>query len=276
LVQKLPLGIAAALLLAFVALSATPARKVDAQDANVVVKAGGGETGYAVNAFLPGSVTIMEGQSVTWTIPWYEPHSIVFVPEGAPLPTEASPPGTEWPNDDPGYAYSTLLFGDPANPPSFGPIVFPEAGDYTYFCEIHPLMTGTVHVVASGDVDTQAEIDARAETEYAARLASINQVAADLGAVGADRPGAMDQPPELVVGGVNVPRRRTAVLPLPNVCRRHRERVTSIGTYRHLHRASGRKATCSQSADGRDVRRHRVHPQRHLDDGTRARRVHQL
>ncbi|HSE44940.1 MAG TPA: plastocyanin/azurin family copper-binding protein [Gemmatimonadales bacterium] len=185
MVQKLPLGIAAALLLAFVALSATPARNVDAQDANVVVQAGGGETGYAVNAFLPGSITIEAGSSVTWEFPWLEPHIVAFLPEGAPEPEgepAVSPPGTEWPNDD-GYVYSGLIFGDPATPPTFGPIVFPEAGTYQYFCPIHPGMTATVTVVAAGgEADTQADIDARGEAEYASRIADIKAVAATVAA----------------------------------------------------------------------------------------------
>ncbi|MGH7751385.1 MAG: hypothetical protein ACREN5_01100, partial [Gemmatimonadales bacterium] len=64
MVQKLPLGIAAALLLVLVAFTVTPAKQASAQDpADIVIRAGDGEAGYSVNAFLPGSVTIQEGQS---------------------------------------------------------------------------------------------------------------------------------------------------------------------------------------------------------------------
>lgn len=184
MVQKLPLGIAAALLLAFVALSATPASNVDAQDADIVIRAGDGETGYSVNAFLPENVTIEEGSSITWEFPWFEPHIVAFLEEGSPPPDEpeVSPPGTEWPNDA-GYVYSGDVFGDPSNPPTFGPIVFPEAGTYAYFCPIHPQMTATVTVVeAGGDVDTQEDVDSRGAAEYAPRLAAIKAIGEALAA----------------------------------------------------------------------------------------------
>jgi plastocyanin len=180
LIEKLPLGIAAALLLALVAFSVTPAEQASAQDPDIVVTAGDGETGYAVNAFLPGTVTIMEGESISWAFPWFEPHIVAFgtPPDGA----APSAPGTEWPNDSPGYVVSDIIFGNPGNPPTFGPIVFPEAGSYAYFCPIHPQMTATVNVVASGDVDTQAEVDARGAAELAPRLAAVKALGATLAA----------------------------------------------------------------------------------------------
>lgn len=208
MVQKLPLGIAFALLLALVAFNTVPTRQASAQDAaDIVIDAGRGETGYSVNAFLPGNVTISEGQSVSWEFPWFEPHIVAFLPEGAPPPEgepAVSPPGTTWPNDA-GYVYSGDIFGDPADPPTFGPIVFPDAGTYAYFCPIHPKMTATITVVASGDTDTQAEVDARADAEYATRIADVKAVAAALNAAGAKVTPRADGTSlyELVVGGVS-------------------------------------------------------------------------
>jgi len=47
-------------------------------------------------------------------------------------------------------------------------VTFPNAGSYSYGCVIHPLMTGTVKVVdAGGEVETQAQITSRADTEQA-------------------------------------------------------------------------------------------------------------
>lgn len=203
MVQKLPLGIAAALLLALVAFTVTPAENVSAQDPDIVVTAGDGEVGYSVNAFLPGTVTIMEGQSVSWEFPWYELHLVVFVEGASPDDFVVSAPGTEWPNDT-GYVFSGDTFGDPASPAVFGPIVFPEAGSYAYFCPIHPLMTATVNVVSSGDVDTQADVDARGDAEYAPRLAEAKAVAASLSAAGVKVTPRADGTSlyELVVGGL--------------------------------------------------------------------------
>lgn len=206
--RTLPLSIAAALLLALVALSAAPSKDAAAQTApDIVVQAGGGEQGYSVNAFLPGTVTIMKGKSVGWEFPWFEPHTVTFLPANTPPPDApvASPPGTQWPNTTPGYVTSDLIFGDPANPPTFGPIVFPTAGEYEYFCDIHPKMTGKVVVVESGTVDTQATADARATAEYAPRLASVKAVAAALKAATAKVTPRSDGTSiyEVVVGGVN-------------------------------------------------------------------------
>ncbi len=204
MLQKLPLGIAAALLLALVAFNVTPATEVTAQDAaDITIQAGGGEPGYSVNAFLPGEVTIMEGQSIAWEFPWYEPHIVAFIETEPAVELEISPPGTEFPNEA-GYVYSGDIFGDPEDPPVFGPIVFPEAGEYEYFCPIHPLMTAVVNVVASGDVDTQEEVDARGAAEYATRLATVKALGA---ALAAEQVTVTPRPDgtslyEVVVGGV--------------------------------------------------------------------------
>lgn len=204
MIRSLPLGIAAALLLALVALSAAPTNDADAAS-NLVVKAGEGEPGYNVNAFLPGTVTVMKGDSVTWEWGWWEPHIVAFLsgPPGEGEPP-VSPPGTTWPNAA-GVVYSGFVFGDIANPPTFGPIVFTTAGEYDYLCPIHPQMTAKIKVVESGDTDTQAELDARAAAEYAPRLASLKAVATALGAVGAKITPRADGTSlyELVVGGVN-------------------------------------------------------------------------
>ena len=207
MVRTLPLSIAAALLLALVAFSAAPSKDASAQTPpNVVIQAGNGEPGYSVNAFLPGTVTIMKGSTVTWEIPWFEPHTVTFFPATPPTgDLVVSPAGSVWPNTTPGYIYSGLIFGDPTTPPTFGPVTFPTVGEYSYFCEIHPKMTGTVKVVESGDTDTQAELDARAAAEYAPRLASIKAVAAALSAVAVKTTPRSDGTNiyEVVVGGVN-------------------------------------------------------------------------
>lgn len=193
-----------ALAMAIFAITGTGgSRPVNAQDGTIVLLAGDGEPGYSVNQFLPREVTIAEGTTITWEFPWYEPHLVVFV-EGAPPQDPQVTENAVWPNDQ-GYVYSGEVFGDPNNPPTFS-VTFPEAGTYEYFCPIHPLMTATVNVVAEGgDVDTQADVDARAAAEYDANITSIKAVSAAVAARG----GAVTPRPdgtkllEVIVGSID-------------------------------------------------------------------------
>ena len=78
------------------------------QSSVLVVRAGDGENGYAINAFLPASFTVSAGTTVRWEFPWFEPHTVTFgVPqEGAP---QSSPTGSDYTGD--GFHSSDLIFG---------------------------------------------------------------------------------------------------------------------------------------------------------------------
>lgn len=148
--------------------------------ANIHAKVGQGEPGYSVNAFLPQDVTVRTGDSVTWAFGWYEPHMIVLdnglTPEdlSGPEPTpDVSPFVFDGVRK---YVYSGVIFGDPANPTDFT-IQFQKAGDYHIECLIHPGMVGSVKVVDTGTVDTQATADARATSEYASAVGLLKTTA---------------------------------------------------------------------------------------------------
>lgn len=145
--------------------------------------AGAGEAGYAVNQFLPKSARVVEGTTVDFVFPWYELHLIAFLPAGSPPPAggmQPTPSGGSWPNAT-GYVFTGEIIGNPDNPPVFS-VKFPEAGVYQYFCPIHPLMTGTIEVVAEGTpgVDPQITLDARARAEYNSSILTIKEIAAGL------------------------------------------------------------------------------------------------
>lgn len=201
--RKLLWGLPALAVATFAVFAPGAQGDVQAQDPGIVIDAGDGEVGYSVNQFLPGTVTVAEGTTVTWQFPWMEPHIVAFV-DGAPPAEPAVTTDAEWPNDE-GYVYSGDVFGNPDNPPTFS-VTFPEAGTYQYFCPIHPLMVATVEVVADGeDVDTQADVDARAEAEYATNLAAVKAVAA---AANADGGSVTPRPDgtklfEVIVGAVD-------------------------------------------------------------------------
>jgi plastocyanin len=172
------------------------------------VQVGGGEPGYAVIEFLPSSMTIITGTTVHYTFPWLEPHSVSMF-EGAEEPTDepafSTGSGT-FPNDI-GYLTTDLIFGDPANPPSFD-VTFAEAGTYDVFCFIHPLMHSAVRVVDDGSpvqsqVDNQHSLDARGAANYVSALADLKAVAAGITSAGAavsSKPGGAKQY-TFIVGG---------------------------------------------------------------------------
>ncbi|HUR23248.1 MAG TPA: plastocyanin/azurin family copper-binding protein [Acidimicrobiales bacterium] len=129
------------------------------------------DNNIAVLAFLPSSVTIAAGKSVEWRIPGPEPHSITFTADGkppAPADEKLFPPTPPTgPYDGKSLVNSGLAPLGPAPAAPFK-VTFPKAGTFTYYCVIHPNMTGTVTVVdANGKVDTQADVTGRANSEQA-------------------------------------------------------------------------------------------------------------
>jgi plastocyanin len=147
--------------------------------------AGNGETGYAVNEYLPNAATIMTGDIVHWDFPWTEPHTVTFgTPTGDPTVSPTPFPTAPVPYDGTGSITSGLIgTGYAPGPPgsvahtSFE-VQFTKAGTYNFFCAIHPNMTGTITVVDSGTVSKQSDLDAKAATDYAADLAQLKAAAA--------------------------------------------------------------------------------------------------
>jgi len=143
----------------------------------LTARAGNGTVGYSVDAFLPADLTVKAGTTVTWEFPWLEPHSVTY---GTPTgdPTAPSTPGETVVelNAATTYFSSGLLTSEMTPAPTYS-IKFATAGEYEIYCAIHPLMKSDVTVVASGDVDTQDEVDARGDAEYDAALASLVAIA---------------------------------------------------------------------------------------------------
>lgn len=136
---------------------------------NVGVGVGSGT--QSGNAYLPGDVTILVGDSIKWTIESDEPHSVTFGngPVGVPPDewpvtglTGAVPPPPGIANLTGTYGASGFLNTGLIWKGSAATVQFTAAGALPYICVIHPGMTGTVNVVASGTTTTQAEADAKA------------------------------------------------------------------------------------------------------------------
>jgi plastocyanin len=168
-----------ALAIAMAAVFASTGQSVHAAAVSLKVRAGDGETGYAVNLFLPEDIYLRAGDTVTWDFVWDEPHSVTFG-EIAGDPSAPSHPGTAVVDyDGTGFANSGLVFGSKAEPQSFS-MKFTKEGNFDYYCFIHPLMTGTVHVQGPGigEQDTQVAVDARGAAAYASAIADLKAAAA--------------------------------------------------------------------------------------------------
>ncbi len=131
----------------------------DQQDPNVVITEN-----------LPEAVSIIVGSTVRWRFPGPEPHSVTFLPTGQTPPppgdeslmAPSTPAATTY--DGSALANSGLLPSGPDAPPPFS-LTFPVEGEFAYFCVIHSQMTGKVTVAGEGAVDTQADINERADRE---------------------------------------------------------------------------------------------------------------
>jgi plastocyanin len=99
-------------------------------------------------AFLPNEMWIHEGESITWTFPADEPHSVTFLKRGQLRPTYQ----TGCPGITPdGSAFDGSVCVNSGRVTTAGTtytVAFPSPGNYTVVCLIHANMTGTVHVLA--------------------------------------------------------------------------------------------------------------------------------
>jgi len=102
--------------------SDAPASDAPASDAPASDEPGSGSTSVAIidNDFTPASVEVPLGGEVMWTSNGQNPHTVTF--------------------DDDGPDSGTLATGDTFR------ATFDEAGEFSYHCEIHSSMTGTVTV----------------------------------------------------------------------------------------------------------------------------------
>ncbi len=167
-----------ALAIGLAAVVTSSGNSVHAAEVSLKVTAGDGETGYAVNTFLPSSVYVRAGDTLTWEWDWPEPHSITFG-EITGNPEPPSHPGVavvEY--DGTGFVNSGILFPE-GGPASFS-VKFTDEGTFDYYCIIHPFMTGKVFVQGPGvgEQDTQVAIDARGQAEYNSNIAVLKAAAA--------------------------------------------------------------------------------------------------
>jgi plastocyanin len=134
-------GLLIALCLPFSALADTWQLQVGAQN---------GDKAHQALAFLPNEIWIHPGDSVTWTFPASEIHTVTFLMPGQIRPNRFAGcpgvPGGVTPDfsvfDNTTCVNSGLL----SNGPTYT-VVFPLTGSFKLVCLAHPNMTATIHVL---------------------------------------------------------------------------------------------------------------------------------
>jgi plastocyanin len=89
-----------------------------------------GSSSLTTNAFSPNPIRVSVGNTVTWTNNDSQPHTVASGSNGQPDNKFNSSPN-----------FNPLL-----NPGQTFSFTFTQAGDYPYFCMLHPNMVGTVSV----------------------------------------------------------------------------------------------------------------------------------
>src|SRR5215217_5784934 len=112
--------------------NATNATATGASSANTgtSVSIVSGSSSLTDTAFSPNPIQVSVGNTVTWTNNDSQPHTVTSGSNGQPDNKFNSSPN-----------FSPLL-----NPGQTFSFTFTQAGDYPYFCMLHPNMVGTVSV----------------------------------------------------------------------------------------------------------------------------------
>jgi plastocyanin len=136
-------------------------------------------------AFLPNEIWIHAGDSIRWTFPTHERHTLTFLKPGQTRPPAFGPtfgvlvgcPGVT--PDGMSFFGSTCLTSDvllldqnTTTPPAYS-VTFPTAGNFKFVCLVHADMTGVVHVLNLPEPlpHDQDFYDRQAQSEQARLLA---------------------------------------------------------------------------------------------------------
>src|SRR4051812_22463255 len=124
------------------------------------------DRGSQALAFLPNELWVHTGDSIHWTFPTHERHTVTFLKAGQTRPPAfgatfgvlAGCPGvTPDESSFDGSACVTsdiLLLGPDVGPTESVPtysVHFPNTGNFKFVCLVHPDMTGVVHVLSLAD-----------------------------------------------------------------------------------------------------------------------------
>lgn len=114
------------------------------------------DKGMQALAFLPNEMWIHAGDSITWTFPSDEKHSVTFLKTGQTRPNfQIGCPGTAdgtTPDGSVADGSACVNSGLITVVGSSYTVSFPTPGNYTVLCLLHVNMSGTIHVLNPGDL----------------------------------------------------------------------------------------------------------------------------
>src|SRR5260370_21701244 len=103
--------------------------------------------GHQALAFLPNEIWIHAGDSITWTFPTDEIHTVSFLNYGQTrLPFQGGCPG--FPGGPATFDGTTCVTTGPLVKGQSFTVTFPAAGNFKIVCLVHVNMTGVVHVLS--------------------------------------------------------------------------------------------------------------------------------
>src|SRR6266852_9849227 len=106
------------------------------------------DKGHQALAFLPNEIWIHAGDSITWTFPTDEIHTVTFLKAGQTrLSRLVGCPGFTLGESAIFDGSTCVTTASLVNAQTFT-VTFPIAGNYKLVCLVHPNMTGLVHVLA--------------------------------------------------------------------------------------------------------------------------------
>ena len=124
-----------------------------------------------VEAFLPNELWVHAGDSITWTFPAGEIHTVTFLKPGQVRPSNGTGcPGTT--PDQSNFDGTACVNSGSLIDGSTYTVKFPAAGNFKVVCLVHANMTGTVHVLNQSEAlpYPQAFYDEQAHTQQAGLL----------------------------------------------------------------------------------------------------------
>jgi plastocyanin len=196
-------------------MAGAASRTVQAKEWQAIAGAESANMGTQALAFLPNEFWVQTGDSIRWTFPTHERHTLTFLTPaqtrpagfGPVYPVEIGCPGSTPDGasfDGSVCANSDILQlgGDTAPPVKIAPtysVTFPAAGNFKFVCLIHAEMTGVVHVLNSSAAlpHDQNFYDRQAESQLVLLLAEGSRLK-DRGSLG-DKSGL---PSNFVAAGV--------------------------------------------------------------------------